>query len=134
MLLNLLIVLVIVLVLGILLSSGGTKKTKKAEVQGFPQKQEQIECKEPSLIKEKLTEGDKQAQLKVLGAQAFERGQEIKFQSMHILDFGNSLTALSKDITSIEQLSEEQKLLLRATVNDLIKGFNKDDILCFKSG
>lgn len=53
---------------------------------------------------------------------------------MYILDFGSSLIDLQDKVKKFSQFNEEQKLILTATVSDIIKGFNKEDMLCFKSG
>jgi hypothetical protein len=78
-----------------------------------------------------MTEKEKQANMKNMGSKAFDRGQHAKFSTLHILDFGQSLTNLQ--IEEFDQLTEEQKEIFTAKVVSVLSGLSGDDLVCFKS-
>ena len=157
MLVNLLIILIIILVLGILLSGNGAKRPRRQTTSQPPKKipNKQVQNPETAQVEEtqeitenkiqkeqpaekiekvRLTDQEKQTEMKKLGAAAFDKGQEARFSTLRILDFGDSLFNLSNTAEKFEDLTEDERNLLSANVDDFISSSGAKDLVCFKSG
>lgn len=150
MLANLLIILIIILVLGILFSRNGSKKVKKAKTvskqkiitpknltQNVTENTLTAPQEEVKVVKKvfkQLSDKEKQVEMKVLGAKAYDKGQSAKFSTLHILDFGSCLTTLGEDISEFKELKNDEQNSINTAVNDLITQAGDKDLICFKSG
>lgn len=67
-------------------------------------------AKKSKRIFKKLTEKEKQAEMKNMGSDAYERGQNAKFETLHVLDFGESLFNLSSGVGMTKKIETIQNL------------------------
>lgn len=151
MLANILIVLIIILIIGVTCQGNSSPKQKKEKKLAGQTNKNQDNASESNDAQNelgknpdseqttKLTEAEKQQKMKILGGEAYDKGLQSTFSTLHILDFGTSFDQFlfSDDKNSnatYQDLSQENKQILDITIADMVSGLNSKDILCFKSG